>query len=158
MKQKALDLFFSFIVVAAIFLVVGLFVMLFTYNSDSNQNHESGDIAEEDFSNTDMSETHKVQEDIPKIINNPEPGAFEGGGSYAIYAEGYGLVGTANAYLNCSIAVSKPLEIYSAGYPISITLALNDAYEEFSLNAGNAKMLSCEGGSEYSVYLYVVVT
>lgn len=158
MKKRILNLLLYLFGGVAFFLVIVLFALMITYNSDPNQNHESSDITDEDFSNTDVTETHEIQEDIPKIIRNPKPGTFEGGGSYAIYAEGYGLVGTANAYLNCSIAVSKPLEIYSAGYPITITLALDDAYEEFSLSANNAKMLSCDGSSGYSVYLYVVVT
>lgn len=155
MKKKVIDILIAILVTAVIFLVVLLFASMITYNSDSNQNHESGDIADEA---TDTTQTPEIDKNSPKIINNPKPGFGEGGGKYAIYAEGYGLLGTADAYMNCSIAVSKPLEIYSAGYPITITLALNDIYKEFSLSAGNAKMLECEGSSNYSVYLYVVVT
>lgn len=152
MKKKVPDLLVAVLISLEIVTVILLFVSLFTSNSSSNSNHESVDITDE----TD--ESSQTDENTPRIISNTKPGTFESGGTYSIFAEGYGLVGTADAYMNCSIAVSKPLEVYSAGYPITITLALNDVYKEFSLNAGDAKMLECVGSSGYSVYLYVIVT
>lgn len=152
MKSKFLDVLLAFICAMAIFSVVLLLVRIITAGNDSNKNHESSDLSDE------ITETKEIDENAPRIISTTKPGTFEGGGTFVVYAEGYGLVGTSDAYLNCSTAISKPLEVYSAEYPITITLAVNDEYKEFSLTAGDAKTLECESGSGYSVYLYVIVT
>ena len=77
---------------------------------------------------------------------------------YTVSATGYGALCSGNGYRDKSIAIGFPLEVYSAGYEIVVTLANENNIETVTMVAGDTKLIECAGldDDDYG-YLYVII-